>query len=612
MCGDRPARLRIAQALLAAGVNPNQRGIIGPIMYYVALCGDLALARTFVEAGGDIKAKRDGDNLIDAAFEAGSMETAEYFRSLGVPWATPYLRHACKIGDRAMAEVALKAGADVNSCYGTTRDTPLTIACAHGQVDLVGLLLAAGADPKQKLDYDSALLSAVRFGKSTEAVDLLLAAGVGVDSRVDGDTALMAAAKEGDLAMVQHLVARGADVAAKNPKDGMNAADAARHGRHREVVQYLKTQGAAGGRDQGLKFARALAREFQGPLKERGFPSGRYGLQTFCQISTRFAGFPSQFAVANDGFEFRAFDYRQIQGTLRSVWHFARNPPETGREQVLREVDTALLPPGFRLFCEHDKGVEEETDVLAWFDGRRESLAGLLRGERDMVVLAPKGAVLVGGTTDLNEVRQRLAVFADLLKRFARPPEPARQLWMREWLLKPVAKKDAATLSTRHAFGGSSTHPVACAGCGAAANCMARIDLGDPTITKSPLGAHLLEIPWCLACGDWGPMFYPLGRNLLAIAGGALPEPGDSDLAEKPLQLVPVPSGKKAGRKSKLGGKPNWLQSDEAPDCPECHAPMAFVLQLASDARISYGDLGMLYAFICPECRKLAVLAQSR
>jgi hypothetical protein len=38
---------------------------------------------------------------------------------------------------------------------------------------------------------------------------------------------------------------------------------------------------------------------------------------------------------------------------------------------------------------------------------------------------------------------------------------------------------------------------------------------------------------------------------------------------------------------------------------------MAFVLQLASDSRISYGDMGMLYAFACPDCRITASLVQS-
>ena len=50
---------------------------------------------------------------------------------------------------------------------------------------------------------------------------------------------------------------------------------------------------------------------------------------------------------------------------------------------------------------------------------------------------------------------------------------------------------------------------------------------------------------------------------------------------------------------------------EETPGCPKCEKPMAFVLQLASDARISYDDMGMLYAFVCPECKIAASLVQS-
>ena len=82
-------------------------------------------------------------------------------------------------------------------------------------------------------------------------------------------------------------------------------------------------------------------------------------------------------------------------------------------------------------------------------------------------------------------------------------------------------------------------------------------------------------------------------------------------LTSKGIRLVPVSAGKKAGRASKLGGKPSWIQTDETPDCPKCEKAMAFVLQLRSSPDMSYADEGMLYAFACPECQVVSSLVQS-
>ncbi|MGK9171971.1 DUF1963 domain-containing protein [Yokenella regensburgei] len=60
---------------------------------------------------------------------------------------------------------------------------------------------------------------------------------------------------------------------------------------------------------------------------------------------------------------------------------------------------------------------------------------------------------------------------------------------------------------------------------------------------------------------------------------------------------------------SQLGGHPTWIQDAEYPPCPECAQTMMFL------AQISYEDLddcaeGMLYGFICPECRTTATSYQ--
>ena len=71
----------------------------------------------------------------------------------------------------------------------------------------------------------------------------LIDAGANVRAQRDGATVLHLAALVGDLATVQLLVERGADVAALNPQGGSPLRSAA-DGGHVEVVRYLLERGA--------------------------------------------------------------------------------------------------------------------------------------------------------------------------------------------------------------------------------------------------------------------------------------------------------------------------------------------------------------------------------
>jgi uncharacterized protein YwqG len=73
------------------------------------------------------------------------------------------------------------------------------------------------------------------------------------------------------------------------------------------------------------------------------------------------------------------------------------------------------------------------------------------------------------------------------------------------------------------------------------------------------------------------------------------------------------------GKRTKLGGNPDWIQEPENILCPTCEKPMTFVAQidsiehqlhnnphsvnaLSSDQEYMFGDVGMLYLFYCFEC----------
>ncbi len=91
-----------------------------------------------------------------------------------------------------------------------------------------------------------------------------------------------------------------------------------------------------------------------------------------------------------------------------------------------------------------------------------------------------------------------------------------------------------------------------------------------------------------------------------------------------PVPLVPSPetseakaavgfqwAGEPIGRRHRIGGDPEWLQSAETPSC-SCGKDMSFYAQLDSlgDAH-SLGDCGMIYVFVCWDCLETKSVLQS-
>jgi ankyrin repeat protein len=110
----------------------------------------------------------------------------------------------------------LRAGAkvDVRNNYGVS---PLALAAKNGNARIIDLLMKAGADPNDKINFlnadETPLMHAARAG-SLDAVNMLLLAGAQVNAREgwNGQTALHWAAAEGHGAVVEALIAGGADI----------------------------------------------------------------------------------------------------------------------------------------------------------------------------------------------------------------------------------------------------------------------------------------------------------------------------------------------------------------------------------------------------------------
>jgi len=286
-----------------------------------------------------------------------------------------------------------------------------------------------------------------------------------------------------------------------------------------------------------------------------------------------------------------------------------------GRHNEFVEVKGASQVLGTRVMSfKRDDASSAET-VIAFCAARKKEIGRLGLTGKDALELRPAQANFLWRESDIESVLSRLQAFASLIQAISGPPPQERRLFEREWLLKPAAKSGSAA---NHSLGGKLAQPVGCPHCGAATNLMAQIDLSDRALPKTPLDRVRLPVFWCLSCLEWDPAFFDISGSVPRplSAGGrkenaASIKAGEDDLADKRVMLRPAVAGKKAGHKSKVGGAPAWIQLEAAPDCPRCKKRMAFVLQLTSDSRISYCDMGMLYAFVCPDCRITASLIQS-
>jgi ankyrin repeat protein len=113
----------------------------------------------------------------------------------------------------------LKAGADVNEELAELGLTALMIAAARGDIEMLKLLLAAGANPNASggvahVGFWTVLTVAMnRQNKNRlELVDTLIAAGAQVNPPWVPESPLQATIKANDIEMLKALLQRGSDV----------------------------------------------------------------------------------------------------------------------------------------------------------------------------------------------------------------------------------------------------------------------------------------------------------------------------------------------------------------------------------------------------------------
>jgi ankyrin repeat protein len=248
--------------------KPNQppeehsSGLLTPLMF-AAREGDLESSRMLVTAGADVNAvDGDGKDAMGLAIFNGSYAVADFLidqhanvnqadaqRFTPLFWAVdrrnmetaPNFPWVVTTDPMPLIKKLLDAGANVNWVVNNTprarmRDgsprivfaTALMRAAFSGDVELVKVLLAHGADPNiASRDNETTLMAACGTGfipgysrgrtpaERLETVKLLVEIGQDVNAADDyGITPLMVAANIGDVPIIQYLIDKGADLAA--------------------------------------------------------------------------------------------------------------------------------------------------------------------------------------------------------------------------------------------------------------------------------------------------------------------------------------------------------------------------------------------------------------
>ena len=119
----------------------------------------------------------------------------------------PLISAACSSGSVETVRVLLDNGMNVNK-YLELDGSPLVLACCAGHVALARYLLDEGADPNIGYpcgDYEALIWAIVGSNASLEMVELLLARG----TVVKGTGALIAAAEKGNIVAVRLLLEHG-------------------------------------------------------------------------------------------------------------------------------------------------------------------------------------------------------------------------------------------------------------------------------------------------------------------------------------------------------------------------------------------------------------------
>lgn len=215
--------LRLAQALLAAGADPNARDARGhtPLHAAAALGREAALQLLVRHGASPALCAPDGQTPLGLALAADRRELSHWleWRQWQLPGRTLQpadLPAAAMAGDAEAVGRLLELGLPVDA-IDAQGCTALLRAAGGGHEAVVEQLLARGADARIAARTGATPLSAAISMRHVGVVDRLLRAGAEPDLPLPGEvTPLMLAAALGQPELISRLLAHGADPEARD------------------------------------------------------------------------------------------------------------------------------------------------------------------------------------------------------------------------------------------------------------------------------------------------------------------------------------------------------------------------------------------------------------